>query len=210
MARFDNAREAKEFLISRIADQAQRDGVPLSEIERKELYFSESGWTLPDIINVNEAFERDYDQDSYEKKIKKLVREARYRARKEAPQDVKSWSDAIRILRKEDHYLSVMLGHPTAPRHPFVDLIRAVGTGLALSAIFAFVSLFLESQFEIMKTREGRAFVGWCIAAGFVSINLILWLIFGREKRSALLDRVLDPPLGLLMRIVEWSGIGSK
>jgi hypothetical protein len=47
MARFGNAREAKEFLISRIAEQAQRAGEPLSEIERKELYFSESGWTLP-------------------------------------------------------------------------------------------------------------------------------------------------------------------
>src|ERR1700686_283541 len=119
MTRFGNPREAKEFLISRIAEQAQRDRIPLSEIERKELYFSESGWTLPDIMSVNEAFERDYDQDSYEKRIKKLVREARNRARKEAPQDIKSWSDAIRILRKEDHYISVMLGAPTAPRHPF-------------------------------------------------------------------------------------------
>ncbi len=210
MDRFGNAREAKEFLISRIAEQAQRDGEPLSEIERKELYVSESGWTLPDIMSVNEAFDRDYDQDAYEKKIKKLVREARNRARKDAPQEVKSWSDAIRILRKEDHYISVMLGHPTAPRHPFVDLLRAVGTGLALSAIFAAVGISLESHFEIMKTREGRSFVAWCITAGFVGIYLLLWLIFGRDKGSALLDRVIDPPLGLLMRILEWSGIGSK
>jgi hypothetical protein len=192
VARFDNAREAKEFLISRIAEHAQRDGEPLSEIERKELSFSESGWTLPDIMSVNEAFERDYDQDSYEKKIKKLVRDARTRARKEAPQDVKSWSEAIRILRKEDHYISVMLGHPTAPRHPIVDLLRAVGTGLALSAIFAAVEILLESRFEIMKTREGRSFVVWCITLGFVGINLLLWLIFGREEGSALLDRVID------------------
>ena len=210
MARFENAREAKEFLTSRIAEQAQRDGEPLSEIERKELYFSESGWTLPDIMIVNEAFERDYDQDSYENKIKKLVREARSRARKEAPEEAKSWSDAIRILRKEDHYISVMLGHPTASRHPFIDLLRAVGTGLALSAIFAFVALFLETHFEIMKTREGRAFVEWWIAAGFVGLNLLLWLIFGRKKGSAILDQVIDPPLDLLIRIVEWSGIGSK
>jgi hypothetical protein len=210
MARFDNAREAKEFLISRIADQAQRDGVPLSEIERKELYFSESGWTLPDIMEVNEAFERDYDQTSYEKKIKKLVREARIRARKEAPEEVKSWSDAIRILYKEDHYISVMLGHPTAPRHPFVDLIRAVGTGLVLSAIFGIALRYLESHVEILKTREGWVFWEWWIAAGFVSVNLLLWLIFGREKGSAVLDRVIDPPLMLLMRILEWSGIFSK
>ena len=100
MTRFGNAREAKEFLISRIAEQAQRDGEPLSEIERKELYFTESGWTLLDIMSVNEAFERDYDQDSYKKKIKKLVREARNRAREGALQDVKSWSDRLVFFAK--------------------------------------------------------------------------------------------------------------
>ncbi len=209
MARFRNAREAKEFLISRIAEQAQRDGEPLSEIERKELYFSESGWTLPDIMSVNEAFERDYEQDSYEKKIKKLVREARNRARKEAPQDVKSWSDAIRILSREDHYISVMLGHPTAPRHPFVDLLRATGTGLALSATFAFGALFLQAHFEIMKTREGRAFVEWWIAVAFVGFYLLLWLIFGREKASHLLGKIIDPPMELLARILKWGGIDA-
>lgn len=56
-------------------------------------------------MDVNEAFERDYDQDSYAKKIKKLLREVRIRARKESPEDVASWSDAIRVLRREDHYI---------------------------------------------------------------------------------------------------------
>jgi hypothetical protein len=207
MARIGNAREAKEFLISRIAEEAQRDGAPLSEIERKELYFSESGWTLPDIMSVNEVFERDYDQGSYEKRIKKLVREARNRARKEVAQDVKSWSEAIRILSKEDHYISVMLGHPTAPRHPFVDLLRATGTGLALSAIFAFVALFLQAHFEIMKTREGRDFVEWWIAVVFVGFYLLLWAIFGRDEASHLLARIIEPPMDLLARILKWGGI---
>jgi hypothetical protein len=61
-----------------------------------------------------------------------------------------------------------------------------------------------------MKTREGRAFFAWCVTVGFVGINLLLWLILGREKGSALLDRVIDPPLGVLMSILEWSGISSK
>jgi hypothetical protein len=184
MARFDNAREAKEFLISRIAEQAQRDGVPLSEIERKELYFSETGWTLPDTTSVNEAFERDYDQDSYERKIKTLVREARRRARKETPEEVESWSDAIRILRKEDHYLSVMVGHTSAPRHPIIEWLKPVpiGLGICMFAVLAFA--FLQRHFPILQTREGTAFVGWWLAAGAVAIYLIVrafaWL---RRKR---------------------------
>jgi hypothetical protein len=52
---FSTAREAKEFLVSEIVAEAQRKNVPLSEIERKMLYFSETGWTLPDIMEVNQG-----------------------------------------------------------------------------------------------------------------------------------------------------------
>ncbi len=38
-----SVREAKEFLASRIVAEAERENVPLSEIERKMLYFTESG-----------------------------------------------------------------------------------------------------------------------------------------------------------------------
>jgi hypothetical protein len=51
-ARFHSAREAKEFLISRIVEEARRENIPLSEVERKMLYFSETDWTLPDIMQV--------------------------------------------------------------------------------------------------------------------------------------------------------------
>src|SRR5436309_14122782 len=72
-----DAREAKEFLISKIVAEAQRENAPLSEIERKMLYFTESGWTLPDIMQVSEQFDREYDQDEYEKKIARRSEERR-------------------------------------------------------------------------------------------------------------------------------------
>jgi len=70
---FATARDAKEFLVSRIITEAQREGVPLSETERKMLYFSETAWTLPDIADVSDAFDRDYDQARYEEKIGTLL-----------------------------------------------------------------------------------------------------------------------------------------
>ena len=70
---FHSGREAKEFLVSRIVLEAQRENVLLSEVERKMLYFTESGWTLPDMPAVSEDFDRDYDQSKYEKKIAKLI-----------------------------------------------------------------------------------------------------------------------------------------
>ena len=48
------------------------------------LYFSETDWTLPDIMQVNDEFDRDYDQDEYEKKITHLIRKAAAHDRKES------------------------------------------------------------------------------------------------------------------------------
>ena len=82
MKAFHSGREAKEFLISKIVAEAQHENAPLSEIERKMLYFTESGWTLPDIMKVSEDFDREYDQDKYEQKIARLITKADKRIRK--------------------------------------------------------------------------------------------------------------------------------
>ena len=62
---FSSAREAKEYLIQRIVLQAQRDGISLSEIESKMLYFSESYWTLPEMPEISQEFDRDYNQGEF-------------------------------------------------------------------------------------------------------------------------------------------------
>jgi hypothetical protein len=67
VSKFAAPRDAKEFLINRIVTEAQRQSVSLSDVERKMLYFSETAWTLPDIEEVNEAFDREYDQAKYER-----------------------------------------------------------------------------------------------------------------------------------------------
>jgi hypothetical protein len=91
MDRFPSERTAKEFLVSRILEEAQREGVPLSDIERKMLYFSETGWTLPDIMDVSDQFDQEYDQDTYEKKVSALVRRLTKRVRKDNREEYDSW-----------------------------------------------------------------------------------------------------------------------
>jgi hypothetical protein len=137
------SRDAKEFLISRIAQEALEEGVPLSEIETKIMYFSETAWTLPDIDEVSEAFDRDYDQPDYERKIRALVRHLRDRLRKTDPDDLKTWDDAVRALRKEDHYLLVLIdaGHDQdaySIKSPQVWLLALAITAATLLAIYLF------------------------------------------------------------------------
>ena len=56
-------REAKEFLIAQIVDEAEREGKSLTDIERRMLYFTETAWMPEDTWQASEAFDRDYDPE---------------------------------------------------------------------------------------------------------------------------------------------------
>jgi hypothetical protein len=124
---FSSGREAKEYLITQIVLEAEREGTPLSDTERKMMYFSETAWTLPDIWDVNEVFERDYDQTAYEAKIGELARKARTRGA--AANELEVWKEAVRVLKRDDHYLLVLLAGPKRLSDSlFVDRLKLVGT----------------------------------------------------------------------------------
>src|SRR6266487_2036132 len=135
-----DAREAKEFLISRIVAEAQRENAPLSETERKMLYFTESGWTLPDIMQVNEQFDREYDQDDYEKKIARIIGKAYKRILHDSRDEYDKWWAAVRFLQREDHYISVLIG--LADLRPRWDQLKLLAAGLAIVACIVLWIIF--------------------------------------------------------------------
>ena len=102
MALFNSVPDANEFIASLIARQATLQAAPLSALERKMLYFSETGWTLPDMVQTVADFERDCVEADYEKKITTLIG-TRLKDLK------KAWCEAVRILRQEDRYVLVMI-----------------------------------------------------------------------------------------------------
>ena len=144
MQTFATARDAKEFLVSRIITEAQHEGVPLSETERKMLYFSETAWTLPDIADVSEAFDRDYDQERYEEKIGTLVRNFCADARKNNRVDFDAWTQAVRTIHREDHYLLVLISAAGSKSSPPAGFLKLATIGFALACVvFAIAYLFL-------------------------------------------------------------------
>ena len=154
MDRFSDARQAKEFLISAIVAEAQREHVSLSETERKMLYFSETGWTLPDIMDVNAKFDRECNQPQYEKKIARLIRSAIRRTRRQNPEEAALWMSAIRKLKKEDHYISVMVDQAGVSAESISDNWKMI----ALLAVFVCILVTFQ---PIM-----RALGLWVPAAG--------------------------------------------
>jgi hypothetical protein len=137
MTGFTEVRKAKEFLIGRILLEAQLEGVPVSELERKMMYFSESGWTLPDMEAVNETFSDEYDMMEYEQKIGSLVRHYLGRVRKADREQFKAWQEAVEVLKEEDHYLLVLIQAPTGESAlpPSSRMLQLVAMGAALGCL---------------------------------------------------------------------------
>jgi hypothetical protein len=100
-----NAREAKDFLVHQAVEQAALEGVPLSDLERGMMYFTESGDRPEDPLALNDAFENQYDTKTYERKISRLMAKAYRRIKKESPDKERSWNHAYRALSKGDHYI---------------------------------------------------------------------------------------------------------
>ena len=55
-------KQAKDFLVQQAAEQAARENVPLSDIEKRMMYFTESDATSCDNpLELNDEFEAQYD-----------------------------------------------------------------------------------------------------------------------------------------------------
>ena len=128
---------AKQFLISKVVEQAEIENVPLSDVEKKMLYFTETQPSLPDIYEVNAEFERSYDSDKYEQKVAGLLRKAREHDQQTLR--AQDWKDALDALKKEDHYILVMvyMAFPDSrkalvPTHHLRDYAIYIAIGIAL------------------------------------------------------------------------------
>jgi hypothetical protein len=199
MKAFHSGREAKEFLVYQIVEEAQRENMPLSEVERKMLYFTESGWTLPDIMKVSEDFDREYDQTDYERKIAKLVTKADRRIRKSSGDDYDRWWAAIRFLQREDHYISVMIR--LAGLRPRGDQLRLFVTGLGIVTCLL-VWTFLGIKYNIPVPSRGNLEVfAWAVLCLIFVAYTLLRFIVGKKRRDELTSKVLEKLVRIWQRV---------
>ncbi|HEY6944638.1 MAG TPA: hypothetical protein VI431_05820 [Candidatus Acidoferrum sp.] len=131
--------EAKDFLVQQTAEQAALENVPLSDLEKRMMYFTETDECPEDPIALNEAFEAEYSTEEYEAKISSLLRHAYKRVRKDDIQKSRTWDSAIKRLRRGDNYLLVMWDiQPTGERPPY-DSVKLFGAAMLLVfVIFVF------------------------------------------------------------------------
>ena len=130
-----NTREAKDFLVVQTTEQAGLEGVPLSDVEKRMMYFTESDpETCANPIELNDEFEAQYDTGEYEAKVWRLLHHARDRLKSENSEGIRNWKEAIRTLRRGDHYLLVLWDIRPKGERPKGDSLKLLGAGLLVVA----------------------------------------------------------------------------
>lgn len=140
-----NAKEAKDFLVQQTAEQAALENVPLSDLEKRMMYFVENDpASCSDPLELNDEFEAQYDTQQYEAKIAGLLRRAHKRLKKEDSAKIHNWGEATKTLYRGDHYLPVMLPKGLADKNgwhsPENRVIRCGGLAVALFFVAASLS----------------------------------------------------------------------
>ena len=159
-------REAKDFLVTQAAQQAALEGVPLSDLEKRMMYFTESSDAMEDAVKLNEEFESQYNSDEYEQKIKLLLSHAYKRIKKSNPQAVSQWDASIKKLREGDHYLLVLWG-----RMPLGSYLRLLIRLVALVSITLALCLGLRYLLRPMGVSLA-SFLFFLFAATAIAVAL--------------------------------------
>ena len=120
-----STRSAKKFLIGQILIEADRENVPLSELERRMLEFSEIEETPSDFAELNTKFESEYDTAEYEDKIASLIRNRVDGLTAIHSPQLDRWNEAVSTLASGDHYLLVLIDQ--AQPRPLSKLLAKIG-----------------------------------------------------------------------------------
>ena len=143
--------EAKSFLVQQVAEQAQREGIPLSDLEKRMMQFTESSDAVENPIELNDEFEKHYDTSEFERKIALLLADAYRRLKKETPDTARTWDSCIRKLKKGDHYILVMWSQRSSSTFGFW---KTLGASLLVALAVGLVVVLLD-HFGIHPSPKG-------------------------------------------------------
>src|SRR5580704_10581889 len=160
-----NTKEAKDFLADQSAQQASLDHTPLSDLERRMMYFTESDpASCGDPVSLNDEFEEKYDNAEYEAKMSRLLHRAYKRLKAENPEGKLQWDKALSTLEKGDHYVLVLWG-----QHSPMDA-RKDGPG---SKVVKYGGMFVAGCFLLAKLADYRRIPTWV----FESFGVLLFVL---------------------------------
>ena len=190
-------REAKDFLVAQTAEQAALEGVPLSDLEKRMMYFTEGPEAIEDPSTLNEEFEAQYDIAQFEKKISRLMGHAYKRIKNQNPEIVRRWDAAIRVLRRGDHYILVLWGHPLKRASLREWFATAVLVLFLLMPFLVVMLIFpsrdgmwpLQKYVTVPSPRLLQALFALLIIGGLLFPKVLFWPL---DRFFGLIDRLAE------------------
>jgi hypothetical protein len=179
-----NTKEAKDFLVQQTAEQAALEGVSLSDLEKRMMYFVENDPTsCADPLELNQEFEEKCDTEEYETKIASLLHHAYKRLKSEDSDTARQWDRAIRTLRDGDHYLPVLWNAHSSSGYPLRGSFTPLRDSLPLLGAGLLVAAVLLSTVFFATKRDNT------LPRGIVMILLMVlavgaWLLFNWARLS--------------------------
>jgi hypothetical protein len=105
---FTNIDQAKDFLVSKIAREAERSSSPLTDVERRKLYYSPTEPSTTWELKWEDAFE----DEEFDGKMAALLSAAfqRDKAVNAKSEEVRRYHEAWKWLKEEDHVIASVAG----------------------------------------------------------------------------------------------------
>jgi hypothetical protein len=185
-----NTKAAKDYLVQQTVEQAALEHVPLTDLETRMMYFTESDpASCDDPIALNDEFEQEYDTPDYEAKMSRLLHHAYKRLKQEDPERARQWNATIRVLRRGDHYFLVLWDIKPPTDHPVRDFFKLIGAGLLVVAALG-IAIFFAAKYNVDLDRYGKyvpiaAVVLTLLVSGvFPLIYKLLFIRFHRETKE--------------------------
>lgn len=193
-------------MVQQTAEQAALENVHLSDLEKRMMYFTESDPTSSENpIELNDEFEAKYDTEEYEAKISRLLHHTHERLKDENAENLRKWNEAVRTLRKGDHYILILLDEKSElVQGPRIGRAIAWGFGLGIGLMFLMMVGVILDHYGLFPRRlfawvvqEIGAALGWGsddpfvrkLQFYFITFLLIgVWFVFRLAKLRALRD----------------------
>lgn len=141
------AKQAKDFLVQQTTEQAALDGLSLSDLEKRMMYFTESDASCENPLELNEEFEAQYDTSEYETKVSRLLHHAYNRLKSDDLGKMRKRNLAIRTLRRGDHYVLVLWDINPPSERPIGDFFKLATVGM-LTAVGIGIAIFLSAKLQ--------------------------------------------------------------
>jgi hypothetical protein len=191
-----NTKQAKDFLVGQTVEQASVEGVPLSNLEKRMMYFTEFDDSCEDPIKLNDEFEALHDSEAYERKISRLLYHAYHRLREQNPTTKQMWDEAVQTLKSGDHYLLVMLrsAGPVLQRST-LDLLKLFPIVMRVAMIPLFV-LIVWFKIEPWRTKLAAHFPPQSHPFAIALLVVGIWIFLFRRKLGRASKRFLEKYFG--------------